>query len=281
MLIGNKSYIKEGKEGAASKVNYGDFKRRVLVPAMTEINESAALAYTLDLVEIFSGNRVAKLQFTFKQKTQHALPMPVTWSEEVVHALRSMGFSDPELKDLGQSHSYEEMIEALRRMKSSEEALAAKGDRIKFAKLYLRGILGNIGQENPANPAEIEATARAMLASQEAAQRLQRLKQEFSVFRSRRSTERLFAWPERQRNELIEMFVGGNGDKAVVQMTLKKGWVPTNTPLLELFKTWLASVRPDDAKRLYALPEEQSFEEWSAWRIDQLAAAPSDSGEKS
>jgi len=275
LLMGHSRYVVDDPKQGKRVVNYGDFKRRVLMDALRRVNETPALGYTLELKELRSGTRVSKLQFKFVPKKQASLGLPMTWPDEVLRVLASIGFSRSEVEDLSQAHSYEVVAETLVRLKAAESRLKAAGRAITSKKAYFTGILANIaegGDEDDLNVAKIEAEARAQEAQRQAQARNERRKEEFSRHQATIFTDRLFEMEEGPRSQLLAEFEASQaGMKA--RMLIDKGWQPKNAGALACLRAWLADERPAVLdQQFFVNPEDKSFDAWLAWRLDNAEA---------
>ena len=274
LIVGPSRYIKEDSATGRSTVQYGDFKRRVLLEAMELVNQVEALDHTLELKEYFSGNRVAKLQFKFIPKQQRRLDMPVSWPPEVLDVLAGLGFDAREIADMSQSRSYEEVAESLVRLKASDERMKAAGRPITSRKAYFIGILSNVAAG--ASVAEIsdedlEKEVREQEAVAAAKEREAKVKEAFARHQTQVANASIFALPPGERAALFAEFEASpKGAKS--QILWGRGWTPNNVGALSIFRAWLQEARPDHFEKLLPNPEDRTIEAWSAWRLDQLAS---------
>jgi len=275
LLVGPSRFVKEEKDGSKRATGYGDFKRRILLDAIRRVNESPALNHTLKLVELFNGKRVTRLQFKFIPKSQASLGLPLTWSEDLLKTLKSLGFTDQEIENMSQAHSYEVVTESLNRLKSAEDRLKASGKPITSHKAYFGGILSNMAGGAGADDLlddKLEEEARAAEAQRLALERSDRMKTEFARFQAETFATRLFSLPEPARQELLDaMEKGEMGTR--VRVLLDKGWTPKNVGALSLLRTWLGQEKPEVLAQLLIHPEEQSFEAWMMWRLEAAQSA--------
>ena len=271
LLMGKSRYVVEDPTGGKRVVNYGDFKRRVLIDAIRRVNELSALNYTLELKELRSGTRVSRLQFKFVQKPSQGLGIPLIWPAEVLSALKSLGQTQSEIEDISEARSYEEVAEALLRLQAAEDRMRQKGQRISSKKSYFNGILSNIALgsgDDDMDHEKIEAEARAQDAHRAAQERQERLKLEFERHQARTFAGNLFSVEEGQRNTWLRSFEQSpDGTKA--QLLLRRGWDASNTGALSLLKTWLSRHHPAVLDALLPNPEDKALEAWMAWRLDQ------------
>jgi hypothetical protein len=271
LLMGQSRYVVVDPIAGKRVVNYGDFKRRVLMDAIRRVNDIQALSYTLELKEYRSGTRVSKLQFKFVAKQQPSLGLPLTWPEDVLRVLERLGFTQAEIENMSQAHSFEEVADSIVRLKAAEGRLKAAGRPISSKKAYFNGILTNIaagGSDEDLDHDRIEAEARIQEAERLAAQREARLKEEFSKHVSDAFSRRLFEIADDEREALIRAFEQSSaGVKA--RLLIEKGWSPKNVGALSILRSWMAAEQPGALNRLIN-PEDRDFDSWLAWRLDSL-----------
>jgi hypothetical protein len=271
LLMGKSRYVVDDPATGKRVVNYGDFKRRVLLDAIRRVNEVAALNYTIELKEIRSGTRVSRLQFKFVQKTSHGLGLPLHWPDDVLAALKSLGHTETEIKDISEARSYEEVAEALIRLKAAEDKLRSSGKKISSKKAYFNGILSNIAlgsSDDELDHEKIEAEVKAQSAAREAQERLERLSKAFERHQAITFTANLFAADEDYRADVFQRFEQStDGEKA--KLLLRRGWDASNAGALAMLRTWMQREHPDELGRLLPNPEDKGIEAWTAWRADQ------------
>ena len=271
LLVGPSKYVKVDKKTGEKTINYGEFKRRCLLDAIARVNDVQALTYTLELKEFRSGNRVSKLQFKFHPKQQIGLGLPVTWPQDVVDFLRSLGHSDSEIADMSQGHSQQTVAQSIIYLKKAETRLRAAGKRITSRKAYFAGILANMdsGAEDADLDAErIEAEVRAQEEERVAAERQERLRAEFSQHQAQVFASGLFSLPAQQRQELLDAF--SQSDEGLKHRLLwERGWTEKNVGALTVLRLWLAAHREAELQALLPMPHDRQFESWLAWRLDQ------------
>jgi hypothetical protein len=267
LLCGQSRYVVDDPVEGKRVVNYGDFKRRVLMDAIRRVNEVQALNYTLELKEYRSGTRVSKLQFKFIPKNQPSLGLPLTWPDELVRILGRMGFSQSEIEDMSQAHSYEAVAEALGRLQAAETRLKSTGRPITSKKSYFNGILSNIAAGvagDDLDHAKIEAEAAAQEAKRVAEQRQARLTEEFNAHVANAFATRLFEWEETRRDQLCKDFESATPS---AELLLSRGWTPKNKGALTLLRIWMAEHRKDVLDTLLPNPEDNGFDAWMMWRL--------------
>lgn len=270
LLMGQSRYVIEDPKQGKRVVNYGDFKRRCLMDAIRRVNDIQALSYTLELKEYRSGTRVSKLQFKFIPKEQPSLGLPLTWPEDVLRVLERLGFTQAEIENMSQAHSFEEVADSIVRLKAAEGRLKAAGRPITSKKAYFNGILTNIASGSVGDDLDhekIEAEALAQEAQRVADQRLTRLKEEFTKHVTSVFAGMLYELDEIDREDLFSSFEASPaGEKA--RLLTEKGWSPKNVGALTILRGWLATDRPEVLDRLLVNPEDKNFDAWMAWRLD-------------
>ncbi|MBC7619097.1 MAG: replication initiation protein [Candidatus Saccharibacteria bacterium] len=280
LLVGPSRFVTTEKDGTKRATGYGDFKRRVLLDAIRRVNESPALNHTLKLIELRNGKRITKLQFKFVPKSQASLGLPLTWSEDLLQTLKSIGFSETEIEDLSQAHSIEVVSKSLNRLKAAEQRLKGAGKPISSHKAYFNGILSNMADGAPGgdlNDEKIEEEARAAEAQRLALERSERLKKEFSRHQADVFAARLFEMSAASRREILDAMEGGDmGQKAKMLLSQSKEWSPKSVGALSLLRSWLGKERPEVLEQLLIQPEDNSFESWMMWRLE-VAERPANS----
>jgi hypothetical protein len=274
LLVGVSRYVKE--ENGETIVEYGDFKRRVLLDAINRVNEVPALAYKIVLKEHRSGNRISRLQFKFVEKESISLGLPLTWPEDVLKVLEGIGYQQREIEDLSEGFSYEVVAEAIVRLKASEGRLRAQGKTVTARKPYFEGILRNLHSGGKADAADDERIAEeirqqeAKLANEV---RQERLKESFQNHQKELFVSWLFSVPDEVRAELEESFMSSSDTTAPEKHLLAKGLRPANTSATAVLRIWLAKTRPELFDQIFTNPEDRSFDAWMAWRLDNLEAS--------
>lgn len=273
LITGASRYVKEDPKTGKSSINYGDFKRRVLVDAINMVNEIPALDHTIELKEHFSGKRVAKLQFKFHPKQQQRLNLPLSWPAEIMEVLAGLGFSSREVADMSQSRSHQEVAESLVRLRASDERLRAQGRPISSRKAYFIGILSNVAAgagQGEIDDAQLEAEVREQDAAMAAKEREARVKEAFGRHQSEVFAAELFAMEDASRDAMLAQFEAtDSGEKT--RLLWSRGWRPNNAGALAVLRAWIAEERPELMAKLLPSPEDRSMEAWSAWRLDSLA----------
>lgn len=265
LLVGKSRYVKE--EDGKVVVNYGEFKRRVLMDAIQRVNEVQALTYMLELKEHRQGNRVARLQFKFVPK-QAALGLPLNWSEEVITVLRNIGFGDKEIEDISQAHSSENVADGIRRLKAAETRLKDQGKSISARKPYFLGILRNINfSEDEIDHDKLEAEIRQEAAQNAAEERQRRVQEGFEEHRRKRFRAWITTLSDKDKEQLIKDYWASEDANPILGKSLEKGLVDDNRSALSTLRVWLEKHRPETMAQIFENPEDKTIEAWMAWRL--------------
>lgn len=270
LTVGPSRYLKTDPATGEQTINYKEFKRFILVPAIEKINDHPALNYTLTLHERRSGNRVSALQFSFERKQQRSLELPFTWSEDTIKILHGMGFTDADISDMSQAHGQAQIAEALIRLPKAEQALKAKGIKTSNRMSYFSGILANVHKEFVAEEDALAISDEVNKKAEEdaAASRKAKIEAAFSEHQSGRYRESFFALDPIEREELIKSFEqSADGQRISVKPFIAKGWHQENKPLLSMFRAWAKTARPELESLLLPYPQDQSVEAWRDWKI--------------
>lgn len=270
LIVGPSRYLKVDPDTGEQVVNYKEFKRFMLVPAIEQINAHPALSYTLKLHERRSGNRVSALQFSFEKKQQESLDLPVAWSDETIKILQGFGFTDAEISVMSQAHGHIEIIEALTRLPKAEQALKSKGIKLSSRKFYFEGILENVHAEFlPEKDAQEISEQVTKKAEEEAvATRKEKIDAAFAEHQSTRFRESFFDLGPSLRDELAKLFEQSEeGQRLSTKPFIAKGWSRENKPLLAMFRSWAKTARPELEGLLLPYPQDQSVEAWRDWKI--------------
>jgi len=270
LTVGPSRYLKTDPVTGEQSVNYKEFKRFILVPAMEQINAHPALNYTLTLHERRSGNRVAALQFKFERKQQHSLDLPITWSEDTIKVLQDLGFGDSDISDMSQVHGQAQIVEALTRLPVAEKALRAKGGKVSNKKSYFSGILENVHKEFSPDKDALEIAEQVNKKAEEEAveSRKEKIDAAFSEHQANRFRESFFGLDEASRQELIDLFEQSEeGQRLSTKPFIAKGWRPDNKPLISMFRAWAKTARPELEGAFLPSPQDQSVEAWRDWKI--------------
>ena len=270
LLVGPDYYMDVEPDGTKTP-KYGDFKRKVLLPAIEKVNENVALSYRILLLEHKVGKRVSKLQFKFEYKEKVDAPRNLFWDDDIIKTLNSIGFDNNEIRDLSESQSMTVVAEALIRLKEGEDKKRLKGERLTSRKAYFLAILTNVSSDldwSPADLVKIEEESNRLKQEQEADKRKKRRAQQFEEHRWEAYVANLFALQEEERLSLFNEFETSNEGRGA-EVFIKKGWAPTNRPLLAIFRKWLGASHEALMAKLTPLPQDQTLEAWMAWKLDQ------------
>lgn len=271
LLMGKSRYVVEDGDGAKRVVNYGDFKRRVLLDAIRRVNEVSALSYSLELREIKLGTRVVKLQFRFKAKQNLSLGLPLTWPRDMLALLAQIGLTNDQVSDLSQLHSQEVVAEALLRLQEAETRLRALNRPIVSRAAYFNGILANIAAGEAAAAIDldrIEQEERAREEALKAQERQARVAQAFTRHQVDVLGQRLLEIPSDERNALLGEFENTAEGAAVRKNLLqKRDWSEKPVGAISVLKTWLAKQHPAMLERLLPAEHDRSQQAWMEWRL--------------
>lgn len=268
LIAGKGSRFLTDIDGEMRATGYADFKRRVLLPAMARVNDVRALSYTLELKEFKAGNRVAKLQFSLVPKKQESLGLPLVWADDVLKFLTSCGFTDGEINDLSESHSYEEVIESIARMRASMKRMREAKKKISSLKAYFRGTLANVAAgAREDDPEKIEVEARKQEAEALAEQRKKRSLEEWEQYRARRFNEGFWELPDAQREQLLQEFKDSDDARAATSLLARGVGPGKNAAAMAFIRSWVAKARPDVMDKILFMPEELSHDAWMTWRM--------------
>ena len=273
LLVGPSRFLEGGENGSQRVVNYGDFKRRVLLDAIQRVNEVPALSYTLELKELRAGTRVAKLQFKFVPKANATPGLPLTWPTDLLQFLDGIGFSNHEVENISQHHSFETVADSIVRLKDMENRKRAVNQSITSRKAYFLGILENVaqgGSDNDLDAEAIDATVKAEEAVRADEARKERQQQAFQKHQADRFAANLFLLDDVVREELLARFGETPAGKSARVLLEKGGWSPRNVGALTILRRWLAAEAPEVLDELLPQPEDKTVEAFMAWRLDQL-----------
>ncbi len=263
LLVGENRYVRE-ETGDKVTVNYADFKRRVLAPAVVRINDIPELSHELRLKEIRQGNRIAKLQFVFLPK-QGSLRLPLNWPDSTLQFLGELEFSNDEISLISQSFSGETVTDGMREYKRLVLSLEAAGKSITSRKPYFLHLLRAVatGRDREINHEKIEAEVRQEVAQQAAVERERRVKEGFDAHQWRRFRTWLIALPDQERANLIAEYEQVAQPSVTAGQKLKVGDQDAMTP----FRAWLKQNRPDTIAAIFSNPEDKDIQAWMAWRL--------------
>ncbi len=272
LMLGPSRFVKTDPKTKETKIDYKEFKRSYLVPAIAEINSCPALQYTIELKERKAGNRVSQLQFQFVQKVQESLDLPVTWGDETIKILKDqIGLLDQEISDLSQGFSFEEIIETLSRLQVQESKIRASGGHISSKKSYFKGILQNITalRENKMSEQQLSDAVASREAEEAAERRKDKQLTAFGDHQVKVLSKQLFAMPTEERDHWTKAFEKSSmGRMNGTLMFLKRGWSPENTVLLKVFLSWIVKEAPELEHTLLPYPQDRTIEDWALWSLE-------------
>lgn len=274
IIIGPSRHVqKDPDTGERVVVDYNDFKRRLLNPAIEVINSISALNYILVLKEVRAGRRVTRLQFQFIAKQQENLVLPVTWSEDMMLALSSLGYSGDETIDLSQAYNMDEVADSLQRLKSADEKLRAKGRRITSKKAFFEGILDNVAagrRESEQEIEDLENKTRSREAERLAGERRERAISAFEQHQHSVFTTSLFGLDEGSRKAILDEFESSDRFDQV-RVLLGDGWTPKGRGALTILRAWLKEVKNETWSDLLPNPEDKAMDSWMTWKMESQA----------
>lgn len=268
LIVGKSRYLKDDPEQGKVVVNYGEFKRRVLNPSIEAVNSVKALSYTITLIEDKKGNRVAKLQFKFLPKNDQAQPeSPTTWPTDVLAFLESLGYTKAEIADLSQAYNLPELSDAIVRLKAAQERMRKEHKTVTSIKAYFAGILAKISASGgkEVDTAAIQAEIERQEAEKRAAERQEKLRQQFENHLRNRFFKWIAELQADERDKLLQEFQNTKDGQAA--KIIKGGW-QSSAIYLQTFRTWLAKGHPDLLNQAFDRPEYRSIEEWMAWKLE-------------
>lgn len=277
LLMGPCRYLQiDPDTGEKRVVNYSEWKKRYLLPAIERVNNVQALGHTLELIETRSGMKVRRIQFRFVAKKQAKLDLPFNWPDAVVASLHSMGFKDADLSDLAQGFTLDEVVESLARFSTANERKSAQGKTIVAPKAFLLGILGNVAEHGATRQAGMdeellastERQAQAERAKELAIEKQERARQDFVQHQTRRISDALLDWPDDRRQALLCEFESSTDFAKVKLLLAKKGWERGgNFGAWTILRTWLIKEKTAIIDDLLVSPEDRSFEAWLIGRL--------------
>jgi hypothetical protein len=269
LILGPSRFVKVDPKTKKKVANdYRDFKRRYLVDAIERVNSTQALDHTIELKEIRSGNRVAKLEFFFTRKSQQRLVLPVAWDTSLIDRLRVMGFSSQDISEISQRHTADHMTRALLLLAVAKDRLARGGDVMgrEREKPYLLGILQKLPEDavkgDPGLSLDDDEQRRLLEQQRSEEERATRLAEEFSLHNRecfRRAMQEGPAEIVKGCRAQFESSASFTTNKFVIE---RFGW--ESVPALLAVNGWLRDNEPELYVRLLPLPHEREFEAWLA-----------------
>lgn len=267
LLCGRSRYIKE--ENGKITLNYKDFKRYILIPAIEQVNSLPALSYTLELIEYKRIKRVEKIQFRFVEKSRQ-LSLPSSWPADVFEALSKLGMDEGSVKELAEAHSLDQVSDALDRLKEAQRRLKDKGKGITSIKAYFLGILGklSVGDVDEIDHEKLEVEIQRKAAEDAASNRKEKMAEMFAKHRSECLANWLNTMPDDELSGLFSEFGKTvEGQKLSIVRRTGKGRIPGMAYIRGLL-SWLEINRPEQVEEAFQNPEDRSIEAWMAWRLE-------------
>ena len=272
LMLGPSRFVKTDPKTKETKIDYKEFKRSYLIPAVAEINSCPALHYTIELKERKAGNRVSQLQFQFIPKVQESLDLPVTWGDETIKILKDqIGLLDQEISDLSQGFAFEEIIDTLSRLQIQEAKIKAKGGHISSKKSYFKGILQNITalRENKMSEQQLFEVVASKEAEEGAERRKAKQLIAFAEHQLKVFITRLFELSRDEQEGWFALFEKSElGRKSLTLQYIHKGWTPQNVFLLRMLLSWAFKEAPDLEAILLRYPQERTIEDWALWTLE-------------
>jgi len=269
LLVGKSRYVKETEDGKTA-INYGDFKRRVLLPAMGQVNDMAALSHTLELIEHKKNLQVTRIQFKFIPKTnQLKIEYPQTWPTDVLTLLERIGFSRQEIHDLGESYTFQEVADALSRLEVAQRKLKSKNKKITSIKAYFLGILAKINagvsSDEEIDDEEVRLKAERIESERKAEERRERYEREFARHQYRVVKEWVQAQPEATQMMLWEGARSSQSVKALAD-TVKAG--VESGLAVKILLDWMHEHQPELWEQALSNAQDRTLEGWMVWQLD-------------
>ena len=273
LMLGPSRFVKTDPKTKETKIDYKEFKRSYLIPAISEINSCPELQYSIEMKERKAGNRVSQLQFQFVPKVQESLDLPVTWGEETIKILKDqIGLLDQEISDLSQGFAFEEIVETLSRLQVQESKIKSQGGHISSKKNYFKGILQNITalRENKMSEQQLSDAVASREAEEAAERRKTKQLLAFGDHQLKVFTKNLFELPLQEQQHWFAAFEQSPmGRKTGAIQFLRAGWSDSNSSLLRLFKDWVAKESPELENKLLPYPQDRSIEDWALWALER------------
>lgn len=273
LLMGRCRYVVTDEAGNKRVVDYSEWKKRHLLPAMEKVNSIAALTHRIELIEIRSGLKVTRLQFKFvpKREVQAEFDMPVAWPEPVIASLKSLGFTEVEIAEMGQGFNLDQVIESISRFGKTEARKKQKGERIMTPTAFFQGILHNVDSEREFGEkemVEIERKAKSDEAERRNKEAKEKAEFDFSNFQVKRLMDNLSEWEEERRVDMLKAFEASPAFGSA-KLLVAKGWDKAGKGAWIVLKSWLLRERPDDYFELLPNPEDREMSDWLVWRLGQ------------
>lgn len=264
LIIGPSRFVKI-VNGEKTVVDYGDFKRRHLLPAMALLNVHPALSHTIHVKETFSGRKVVKLRFYFKPKLQAAFDFPLGWPQETLDLLKALGHADTAIAEISQVYSYNQVMEALKRMTDAEQRMNRTGKRIYSKKAFFQAILLNVAKgEAVSEEAEAQLLKEAERQKQKELEeeRMRAMQTKFQAHQRAQILEALNALSAEERDTLFQAHLADvPADRALYRADR------LDTPYLAVFRRWLEAHRPELYETWLPEQKDRDMQSWMAWQL--------------
>lgn len=264
-ILGPSRFVQVDASGKKTVVDYKDFKRRYLLPGLSILNAHPALNHTVECKEEFSGRRVARLRFHFKEKLQESFDLPLGWPPATLNQLEEIGFREKDIVTLSQLYPYDQVTEALKRLPGAEQRTRAAGSRVYSRKAFFNGILVNVAK-GEAQTAEEEAKllkeAEKRQLEEDEAQRMRALTEKFRGHQRTLILAALQALPAAEKSALFEEHLAADPGARVLFKAANPG-----AGYFSAFTTWLAKARPELMNSWLPEPKDKNLQSWLGWRL--------------
>lgn len=267
-ILGPSRFVKLDAAGKKTVVDYKDFKRRYLMPGLAILNAHPALNHTAEVSEEFSGRRVARLRFHFKEKRQASFDLPLGWPAATLKQLEEIGFADKDIVTLSQLYPYDQVTEALKRLPAAEKRIRGSGSRVYSRKAFFNGILGNVAKgdaQNADDEAKLLKDAEKRQMDEDEAKRMQALTEKFKAHQRSLIVNALQDMPEAERAALFQEHLAADPGAKV----LFKGANP-GAGYLSSFTKWLSGAKPELVDTWLPAQKDKSLQSWLAWRLTSV-----------
>jgi len=267
-ILGPSRFVQVDASGKKTVTDYKDFKRRYLLPGLAILNAHPALNYTAELSEEFSGRRVARLRFHFKEKRQATFDLPLGWPPATLKQLEEIGFVEKDIVTLSQLYPFDQVAEALKRLPAAETRIRASGSRVYSRKAFFHGILGNVAKgevQNAEEEARLLKEAEKRQLEEDEAKRMQALTEKFKAHQRGLIVAALQDMPEAERAALFQEHLTADPGARV----LFKGASP-GAGYLSSFTKWLSGAKPELVDSWLVAPKDKSLQSWLAWRLTSV-----------
>jgi hypothetical protein len=267
LILGKSRYVKTAPDESKEVVDYGDFKRRYLIPGLEILNTHPALNHTVELKEDTSGRKVLRLRFKFVEKRQSSFDFPLGWPPASLKYLEDIGFSEKDIATMSQLYLYEQVAEALKRMASAEQRHRDKGKQVYSRTSFFNGILANVAKGAAQNAEEeaklLKAAERQQQEEADARQReVQRAK--FSAHQRKLIADELQKLSVDERNQLIQEHLAAKPEDRIM---FRSGG-ELGLPYLVLFCNWLEGAHAERYAEWLPELKDTNFESFLLWQLN-------------